>query len=165
MPPTALRPEFGGIDNAPRYLPAHRRYMGRAFQVQAQSGRSSSPSRSRSGCPLQSYWQELLTPLLMSHLSHLERSGTKVRNVINLLVEDFYSSAIDWTEISGRWPVLHQRFEKASGREALDNVGVWLQKVVTQPAVLRTLQPDTFYEDPRFAERDRVRFEPHRGAR
>ncbi|HKE96043.1 MAG TPA: alpha/beta fold hydrolase, partial [Povalibacter sp.] len=30
-----LGPDFGGLDNAPRYLPAHRRYMGRAFQVEA----------------------------------------------------------------------------------------------------------------------------------
>jgi hypothetical protein len=103
-----------------------------------------------------------LTPLLIAHLSYLERSGAKVRNVISLLAEDFYSNAIEWTAVSAHWPVLHQRFEKTSGREALDNVGVWLQKVVTQPAVLRTLQPDTFYEDPRFAEHDRVKFEPHR---
>jgi pimeloyl-ACP methyl ester carboxylesterase len=192
-----LGPDFGGIDNAPRYLPAHRRYMGRAFQVQPHEWEKffAVPVAQRphilivsglygmceaeefiqnydchltdvetdSGRPLQSYWQELLTPLLISHLSHLERSGTKVRNVVSLLVEDFYSNAIDWTAISARWPVLHQHFEKASGREALDNVGVWLQKVVTQPAVLRTLQPDTFYEDPRFGDHDRVRFEPHRG--
>jgi pimeloyl-ACP methyl ester carboxylesterase len=191
-----LGPDFGGLDNAPRYLPAHRRYMGRAFQVQAHEWEKffAVPVAQRphilivsglyglceaeefiqnydchltdvetdSGRPLQSYWQELLTPLLIAHLSYLERSGTKVRNVINLLAEDFYSNAIDWTAVSAHWPVLHQRFEKTSGREALDNVGVWLQKVVTQPAVLRTLQPDTFYEDPRFAEHDRVKFEPHR---
>lgn len=191
-----LGPDFGGLDNAPRYLPAHRRYMGRAFQVQTHEWEKffvvPAPQRphilivsglyglceaeefiqnydchltdveSDSGRLLRSYWQELLTPLLISHLSCLERSGSRVRNVLNLLVEDFYSAAIDWTEISARWTVLHQRFEKTSGREALDNVGVWLNKVVTQPAVLRTLQPDTFYEDPRFAEHDRVKFEPHR---
>ena len=60
----------------------------------------------------------LRTPLLISHLTHLERSGTRVRNVINLLVEDLYSNALEWTEINARWPVLHQRFEKTSGREA-----------------------------------------------
>ena len=38
--------------------------------------------------------------------------------MINLLVEDFYSNAFEWTEIDARWPVLHQRFEKTSGREA-----------------------------------------------
>ena len=99
-----LGPDFGGIDNAPRYLPAHRRYMGRAFRCSAHRVEKffAVPVAQRphilivsglygmceaeefiqnydchltdvetiSGRPLQSYWQELLTPLLISHLSH-----------------------------------------------------------------------------------------------
>lgn len=124
-------------------------------------------------CPLRSQMQTCTGPAggkLITIGRPLHDEGRALRGLIasaigemnGLRVEPASEAAVSGDRIRTRGE--GSDHEKTSGREALDHVSVWLQKVVTQPAVLRTLQPDTFYEDPRFAEHDRVRFEPHRGA-
>jgi len=190
-----LGADFGGLENEVRYLPAYKRYMGRAFQLEPQQWenffaveRNARPHilivsglyglceaeeliqnydchlsdiDSNTGLRLHNYWRQLLTELLISHLAGLEKTGCKIGRVLNLLVEDVYRDVIEWDEVNIHWRVLHQRFEKFAGRQALDHVGVWLQKVVTQPSILRTLQPGIFYDDVGFSGGDRVTFDLH----
>lgn len=105
------------------------------------------------------YWQEITTDLLISHLEWLQSQNRRVGRVIDLLAEDVYHAMIDWELIHPLWPVLHQVFEKSSGREALDNVGIWLHHVVRNPNVLSGIEPGQFYDDPKFLGSDRVGFE------
>lgn len=187
-------PDFGGIADAPKYLPAFRRYMGRSFQALGsewerflalpESARAAvyvvsglyglcridesiqnydchlSDVDIKDNRTLRDHWRDTLTDALEAEIRALEERGLRVVRVLNLLAEEDYSSAIDWSRLARAWPVLRQRFEKSQGREALDNVGVWLRQVVTQPLSLAALRADVDYDDPHFARGDRCRFEP-----
>jgi pimeloyl-ACP methyl ester carboxylesterase len=185
-------PDFGGIADAPKYLSAYRRYMGRSFQALGsewerflalpESARASvyvvsglyglcridesiqnydchlSDVNTRDGRTLRDHWRDTLTDALEAEIRGIEERGLRVVRLLNLLAEDDYNLAIDWARLARAWPVLRQRFEKSQGREALDNVGVWLRQVITQPSSLAALRADVDYEDPRFAREDRCRF-------
>lgn len=107
---------------------------------------------------LQAHWSTVLTDLLIAHLKCLQQGGQTVGRVLNLLAEDVYSQTLDWAKLKQYWPVWHQRFECARGRDALENVGVWVRNVVLQPAALEHLHTGVFRDDPKFANGDRVVF-------
>ena len=107
---------------------------------------------------LRNHWRDTLTDSLGAEIRGIEERGPRVVRVLNLLAEDDYNSAIDWSRLARSWPVLRQRFQRSHGREALDNVGVWLRQAVTQPLSLAALRADVDYEDPHFARGDRCRF-------
>jgi pimeloyl-ACP methyl ester carboxylesterase len=185
-------PDFGGLANAPKYVPAFRRYMGRSFQALPDEWERflALPETERpvvvivsglyglvriddviqnydchlsdvdvnTGRSLSEHWQSVLTDVLLSHLAFLERRGHRLGRVLNLLAEDIYSGTLDWPRIGGSLPVWHQRFERSRGREALDNVGVWMRSVVVQPSVLDRLRLNVDYDDPRYTGSDRCRF-------
>jgi pimeloyl-ACP methyl ester carboxylesterase len=110
------------------------------------------------GQTLQALWKGLLTDLLLSHLTWLERRGHRVGRVFNLLAEDYYRSALDWRRVAAQRTVWTQQFERSQGRDALDNLGVWLRGTILRPSRLGDIEPGTYTEDPLFVRADRVRF-------
>jgi pimeloyl-ACP methyl ester carboxylesterase len=113
------------------------------------------------GLSLQTYWRdrELMTQVLISHLEWIERERGVIGHVVDALSELSYQETINWSLIDRRWNVLHRVFELNAGRDALGNLGYWLQDIIQNSTLLRSIQSDTFYENPRFHPKDRIAFE------
>lgn len=103
---------------------------------------------------VQSYWHDILTEVLFSRLDWIEQRGYKIGRVFDLLTEDLYRAVLNWPQIYERCTVLHQAFEKRRGREALDNTGIWLRKLIISPNSLSEIEPDQFYRDAEFLHQD-----------
>jgi hypothetical protein len=55
--------------------------------------------------------------------------------------------------------VLRQAFLRRSGREALDNAGIWLKNIVNSPVLLQDVKEGEIYEDSEFLDHDEMRFD------
>lgn len=188
-----LGPDFGGVFNDRRYLPAYSRYKGRCYKASEAEWTAmySVPDHPEviimsglyglipateyiqnydvhltdvdlsSGVSLQTYWRdrELMTQILISHIEWIESNRGPIGLIVDALSELSYQETINWSLIDRRWNVLHRVFERHAGRNALGNLGYWIQDFVREPSLLRNLQPDTFYENPRFFPGDRIAFE------
>jgi hypothetical protein len=117
------------------------------------------------GVSLQTHWRdrEVMTQILASHFEWIERSRGRIGLVVDALSELSYQETINWSMIYPRWPVFHRVFQNRAGRDALENLGVWVQDVVRNPAVLDGLLPDQFYDNPNFITPDRIAFEERIG--
>lgn len=187
-------PDFGGVLNDLRYLPAYARYKGRCYQAHENEWLDMHRAAKHpqflimsglyglipptehiqnydvhltdvdlsTGISLQTYWRDrdLMTQILISHLEWIEREKGPIGHVIDALSELSYQETINWSLIDRRWNVLHRVFESSAGRTALGNLGVWLQDAIRNPPlVVRSIQSDTFYDNPRFHPKDRIAFE------
>lgn len=113
----------------------------------------------RKNCTLQEMWRPLLTQVLLSRLAWLERGGYTIGRVFDLLTEDLYRAVFDWERVRARYPVLRQTFLRRSGREALDNAGIWLKNIVNSPVLLQDVKEGEIYEDSEFLDHDEMRFD------
>ena len=113
------------------------------------------------GLSLQTYWRdrELMTQILISHLEWIERERGPIGYVVDALSELSYQETINWSLIDCRWNVLHRVFESSAGRDALGNLGIWLQDIIRNPELLRNIQSNTFYDNPHFYPKDKIAFE------
>jgi hypothetical protein len=187
-----LGPDFGGMLNEPRFLPAYRRYLGRCYQSSPEEWKRfySSPESQRpdvlivsglyglypadeyiqnydlhmtdvnatNGRHLQDIWDRVVTDILLSRLDWNEERGYVCGRIFNLLTEDTYYSLFDWERINRRCTVMHQIFDQRQGREALDNVGIWMRKIVRSPEILQNIEPYRVYDDDQFVNADRMAF-------
>lgn len=117
------------------------------------------------GISVQSYWRdrELMTQILRSHLEWIENNHGPVFSVIDLLSEVSYQETILWSMIDRTWPVFHRIFERNTGRDALANMGVWVQDVIREPDLAKGITYDRFYPNPRFQPPDQIAFEAEIG--
>ena len=104
-----------------------------------------------------------MSQILISHLEWLEKERGPIGLIVDALSELSYQETINWPLIDRRWNVLHRVFESSAGRDALGNLGYWIQDVIRDPALLRSIQRDTFYSNPRFHPNDRIAFEEQIG--
>jgi len=113
----------------------------------------------RQSCTLQDLWRPLLTQVLLSRLAWIEQGGCTIGRVFDLLTEELYRAVFDWETIGAHYTVLRQTFLRRSGREALDNAGIWLKKIVNSPALLLDVEPGEVFDDPEFLDQDQMRFD------
>ena len=109
------------------------------------------------------YWKGIMTDALISHLEWLEGQGWEIGRVFDLLSERSYQDAVEWQRIYPRWAVRHRIFEKWAGRDALENMGIWIRDMIVNPAALAAVEADTFYDNPNFLKPDRIAFEKRLG--
>ena len=112
----------------------------------------------QTGQIVRDYWKQVMTDILISHLEALEEKW-QVGRIVELLSERSYQEAIDWQRIYPRWSVLHRTFEKAAGRDALENLGIFVKEIIQDPSRVKEIVPDTFYGFPQFLNEDRIAFE------
>lgn len=104
------------------------------------------------------YWVDLFLPLLKSRFTAIEQAGYSVGRIFDLLIEPCYAGSINWSDLSTVYTTLHMKFERFNGRNALENVGVWLENILRDPNLLKNISYEKFYEEPRFVNRDRYMF-------
>jgi len=117
----------------------------------------------QSGFTVRDYWGRILTDILVSHLEWLEQQGYTIGRIFDVLSEYSYQTAIDWQAIYPRWPVMHRVFERRAGRNALANMGRWLQTIIADPSSIRGLKADEFFEVREFLDPDQMAFETRLG--
>jgi hypothetical protein len=116
-----------------------------------------------SGQIVRDHWSTLMTDILLAHAEWMQENGFRVGRIFDLLSESSYQDAIRWDRVYPKFPVLHRVFEKRAGRDALENMGVWLRKIIIDPIRLTSIVPDTFYADNDFSHGDKIAFEQQRG--
>jgi hypothetical protein len=111
------------------------------------------------GRDVRQYWSAHLTRVLLSHCEWLEEAGWQVGRIYDLLSEASYQCAIDWAAVQSSFSVMHRVFENNAGLDALENLGLFIRRIVNDPSLLRTLETNTFYEYDEFGGSDRIAFE------
>jgi len=110
------------------------------------------------GQTVRDYWGTIMTDVLISHLEWLE-TWWEIGRIVDLLSERSYQIAIDWQRIYPRWAVLHRVFEVKAGRDAIEDIGIYMRSVVRDAFLLGQVVPDQFYTHPDFHGGDRIAFE------
>jgi pimeloyl-ACP methyl ester carboxylesterase len=114
---------------------------------------------SETGQTVRGYWGSVMTEVLISRLEWLEERGWEIGRIVDLLSERSYQTAIDWQRVYPRWNVLHRMFERKAGREALENLGVFVRRIIQDPSTLAGVKADDFIADANFLGDDRIAFE------
>ena len=106
------------------------------------------------GKTIASYWQEILTKVLIARIQKLENDGFQTGTVYDFLCEPVYQQIFDWDTLKNNWPVRRLLFKNLSGREALDNSGVLLREIIKNPLQLANNTDDHYHQNNQFAVQD-----------
>jgi hypothetical protein len=106
-------------------------------------------------------WRPIATEILLSRFDRIERSGFRLRQVVDLLSERSYQEIFDWAKVNKRTRVLHRKFERLSDRDALANMGMWLWSVVRDPHIMGSLESDRFFKVEGALDEDKMMLQSH----